>query len=233
MTTTTSTEDEYDVAHISKRRRKAWSLLLDKRPRTKDPTHLSSWLNEVLAVSDFDNDLEWDVPESVTPKAGKAEAESVDLHSDKKKAKVSGEKKKRKPSGDKAEAKNKKMKTDAVAKQKNVIQEKSSNEKEPKIAVAQVGDPLSEPLVEKSTQQGEKNPTNDSASGDVLDDKPSEFDSKEAETQVTAPPEDITQDPGPSSAEKSETEDGFAGSFADWRDRKKDKVKKSSGLLKK
>ena len=241
VTTTTSTEDEYDdaeaeLAHISKRRRKAWSLLLDKRPRTKDPRHLSSWLNEVLAVSDFDNDLEWDAPESVTPKAGKAEAESADPPSDKKQTKISGEKKKRKPSGEKTEAKAKKTKTDPVAKQKNVKLEKSSNEKEPKIPVAQVGDTSSQSLVEKGIHHGETPPVNETVeliSGDVSDDKPSEFDSKEAEMQVTAPVEDMKQDPGTSSAENREAEDGFAGSFADWRDRKKDKVKKSSGLLKK
>merc|ERR1711865_417354 len=35
-----------------------WSSLLTKRPRTKDPKKLSSWLNEVLAVSDMDFPLD-------------------------------------------------------------------------------------------------------------------------------------------------------------------------------
>jgi hypothetical protein len=67
---------ETDVAHISKKRRKAWSSLLIKRPRTKDPRHLSSWLNEVLAVSDFDNELELDGPESTHPTLANADAEA-------------------------------------------------------------------------------------------------------------------------------------------------------------
>merc|ERR1712238_614350 len=39
---------------VSAKRQAMWSNLLTKRPRTKDPKKLSSWLNEVLAVSDMD-----------------------------------------------------------------------------------------------------------------------------------------------------------------------------------
>ena len=240
VATTMAKEDEYDdaevdPAHISQKRRNAWSLLLDKRPRTKDQRHLSSWLNEVLVVSDFDNDFELDASESETPNVGKAEAE-LTPPLDTNQTKVPGKKKKRKPSGDKTEAKTKKTKINMMPKPKNIMQEDLSNEKEPKIAGGQIGDPPSEALVEEIIQQGDAPSANDKnlliAQDDVSDDNTSEFNSK-AENPVTAPHDFVKQDTGPSSPEKRETEDGFAGSFADWRDRKKDKVKKISGLMKK
>eukprot|EP00536_Pseudo-nitzschia_multiseries_P007566 jgi/Psemu1/66086/estExt_Genemark1.C_1790034 len=47
-----------NVALVSAERRSMWNDLLNKRPRTKDPMKLSSWLNEVLAISDVDFPLD-------------------------------------------------------------------------------------------------------------------------------------------------------------------------------
>jgi len=43
---------------ISNERKSTWSELLARRPQSKDPRNLSSWLNEVLQVSDLDVSLE-------------------------------------------------------------------------------------------------------------------------------------------------------------------------------
>jgi hypothetical protein len=45
---------ETTITATSDKRRKMWSNLLARRPRTKDPRNLSSWLNEVLTVSDLE-----------------------------------------------------------------------------------------------------------------------------------------------------------------------------------
>lgn len=51
-------ESDEGLDGISPKRMKLWNSLLTSRPRTKDPRHLSSWLNEVLTVSDFETPLE-------------------------------------------------------------------------------------------------------------------------------------------------------------------------------
>jgi hypothetical protein len=66
----TSTLDTSDVGcrrkgnrnSVSSKRRALWSDLLARRPRTKDPRNLSSWLNEVLTVSDLDFPVDTDTP---------------------------------------------------------------------------------------------------------------------------------------------------------------------------
>jgi hypothetical protein len=51
-------ERSQGLSSISAERKKLWTELLPRRPRTKDPRHLSAWLNEVLTVSDFDIPLD-------------------------------------------------------------------------------------------------------------------------------------------------------------------------------
>jgi hypothetical protein len=110
-----------------------------------------------------------------------------------------------------------------------------STEKEAVTAILEVGKQPSQGSVE-GDQEGEENPV----SGDTKAISENEgsgsgssaVDSK-AGKPLTHTPEGLETSREPASAEDKELEDGFAGSFADWRERKKDKVKKSPGSLKK
>lgn len=172
--------DAAELANISSKRRKMWNALLIKRPRTKDPRHLSSWLNEVLTVSDFETPMEQARP-AIKESLGKPEKSRTPKHSEErsKEKKTGGKEKKiRKMEG--------KMTEDAD-------DSKSKKDKD-----------------EMSLDNGEK-------SSDSSDKKsPKKNDSKEPDI-------------------KKESEDGFAGSFADWRDRKKEKAlsKKGTSSLRK
>mmetsp|Transcript_110161 Transcript_110161/g.318417 ORF Transcript_110161/g.318417 Transcript_110161/m.318417 type:complete len:617 (-) Transcript_110161:142-1992(-) len=235
-------DDEAELAHISKKRRKMWSALLVKRPRTKDPRHLSSWLNEVLTVSDFDTTLEQAESESppkpskrATPKKSKAEKDP-----EVKEKKANGEKKKRKSSESRAEskAKKEKLENEATAKKKanadmnGSPKEKASNSG---IDVPKKGN--------GSSKAGESKEANseqavEKQKDSIPSDNASNSDASEKDGKSNEEVESSTK-PEPKAAEAKspvkpkEDDEGFAGSFADWRDRKKDKLlKKGNGSLK-
>ena len=65
-------------ANVSAKRRAIWSNLLARRPRTKDPRNLSSWLNEVLTVSDLDFPIEQTPEKSKAKKPRKPKKSSLD-----------------------------------------------------------------------------------------------------------------------------------------------------------
>ena len=194
--------DAADLASISMKRRNMWSALLIKRPRTKDPRHLSSWLNEVLTVSDFETPLE--SPEAAQPKVVRSEASVEKKVSTAEKAKKprepeapsneangnskekkGGEKEKKKRKMESSEDGSNSSKEDKKSKKEEKVSKKSGEKKH----------------AEKRTENGDK--------------KVSKKSSKDSPS--------------------SKPEDGFVGSFADWRDRKKEKAlsKKGSGSLRK
>jgi hypothetical protein len=158
-------EGSQGLASISSKRRKLWTELLVRRPRTKDPRHLSAWLNEVLTVSEFEIPLDQIElpPTSVAEDSAGGSGES----DEEKKEKKSGEQttKKQKPNSD----------------------EESSSQPEGE--------------EKKVSENGKKS------------------ESAESSSKKSSP----------------KKEDGFAGSFADWRDRKKEKamIKKGTGSLRK
>jgi len=273
METEEDEDDEAELAHISKKRRKMWSALLVKRPRTKDPRHLSSWLNEVLTVSDFETPFEQNgeateakAPTGDTPKKLKAGKEP-EVGSPKKDKKSNGEKKKRKSDkmigGESVESKPKKEKSESKAKEKKPKAPVKSNEaakpKETKPSKAEVanqekGSGASKPegvvpkekAPQKDTPKLEPKKVDDGAKSSVGKDVEKEKPSTAKSTPEVEEPKDSekpseAQSPTKKNAteslgekEEEEDDDGFAGSFADWRDRKKDKLmKKGPGSLKK
>lgn len=146
-----------NVGSVSSKRRHLWSNLLARRPRTKDPRNLSSWLNEVLTVSD----LEFPVDMNAMP-VGMSETES------------------------------------------EASQPKGTAESEGGAAgesVSRVKD-----AEKKGSDGGE-----DSAAGSKNDEK-------------------VPNDDATSQAAFQENEDGFVGSFADWRVRKKSSKKNATSL---
>lgn len=227
---------EADLAHISKQRRKAWNALLVKRPRTKDPRHLSSWLSEVLAVSDFDTELEQNGSDALPSKSADEDPEAKSGPSSvQQDQQLATEKKKRKHSKDKPEAKTKKTTTDAKQKQKKVKQDQGATGKDPEASGVVVHN-LGSAAVVESDKKEEDDPisadTKAVSDNGGPDNKPSMVDAS-AEKPTADSPEELEKSTEATSSEKMGEEDGFAGSFADWRDRKKDKLKKTSGSLKK
>lgn len=176
--------DPAELANISSKRRRMWNSLLVKRPRTKDPRHLSSWLNEVLTVSDFETSLEQEEPaeiRAIRTESSLPSAEKSKSPKDKDKKTGEKEKKKRKIEG-------------------RSLEDGSSSK------------PKKDEKSLKKSEKGEKK-TSDNA-------------------EKKSPKKNGSKD---SSLNRKEPEDGFAGSFADWRDRKKDKglIKKGTGSLRK
>lgn len=159
-------EGSRGLASISSKRRKLWTELLVRRPRTKDPRHLSAWLNEVLTVSEFEIPLD----QIELPPAPATDSVGGSGESD-------------------VEKKEKKSEEPKTKKHKTSSDEESS-----------------------SKPENEEKKISD-------DDKKTE--SSELSSKKSSP--------------KKEAEDGFAGSFADWRDRKKEKAmsKKGTGSLRK
>jgi hypothetical protein len=191
--------DAADLASISVKRRNMWSALLIKRPRTKDPRHLSSWLNEVLTVSDFETPLE--SPEVAQPKVARSEASA-----DKKVVTAEKSKKPREPEAPSNEA-------------NGSSKEKKNGEKEKKRRK------MESP---KSSEDG-----SNSSKGDRKSKKEERVFKKSGEKKLV----EKRTDNGDKKASKKSSkdspskkpEDGFVGSFADWRDRKK----KGGGSLRK
>lgn len=265
-------DDDSELAHISKKRRKMWSALLIKRPRTKDPRQLSSWLNEVLTVSDFEMPFEQNEAEEAktmnvtSSKKPKGEKE-LDASSSKKEKKAVVEKKKRKsdkmtpsdkpdnskPKKEKIESKPKEKKIKSPIKEKPAVQDAAPKIKSvspPKEEVKKDQEiELPKDQQDKVEEQDKKNddpieskvekevPKSEHSTVIENGDKTNSLKAEEAkpregssdsENSMKTPPTE------PPSEASTKEDDGFAGSFADWRDRKKEKLlKKGPGSLKK
>jgi len=284
-------DDEPELANISKKRRKMWSALLIKRPRTKDPRHLSSWLNEVLTVSDFETPFEQiDALEAKTPSGGapskkhKADKDSQVASPSKKEKKSNGEKKKRKsdkqpsekvevtkPKKEKAESSKKKVKSppkEKLVKTKEPAKPKEpstpkkeepkppKNSEAPKDSVSKPGakEPIKETAKEEVVKDSPKAETKEEKDGEAngehkanvshgdeqpkevkvapKDDEAAEEKRSESEKATEADKSEIKTSVKDGAGKKGDDDDGFVGSFADWRDRKKEKAKKGPGSLK-
>ncbi|KAL3905680.1 MAG: hypothetical protein SGILL_009581, partial [Bacillariaceae sp.] len=176
-------------ANVTAKRRSMWGNLLSRRPRTKDPRNLSSWLNEVLTVSDLD----FPVEQASTAEKSKA-------------------KKPRKP--------------------KKTAAGKSAKSGKKK-AAAPPQAPAEKPAEAKKTEPAvtEKAKTNDpatKASAGNADSKEPTAEKEKSTASIPAPAEKEPQETKLDTPEEDESkskkeQDGFSGSFADWRDRKKGK----------
>lgn len=220
---------EADLSHVSKKRRKEWSALLVKRPRSKDPRHLSSWLNEVLAVSDYDAE------EVGSEKSSAKKAKSTDLA--KKEKKVDGERKKRKSTEEKGETKPKKSSADPKPKEKKAKKSQSPDENgipsvdsESQEMKAKLPDESTKNELVENIKEGEVKAVSDNEAAEDIN--ASVDDTEGDAVKDTAPEKDSANNSAPKSCEKEDDDEGFAGSFADWRDRKKEKAKKAATSLK-
>ncbi|CAJ1892191.1 unnamed protein product [Cylindrotheca closterium] len=217
----TEGEGSQGLRSISAKRRKLWTELLVRRPRSKDPRHLSAWLNEVLTVSEFEIPLD-QIHLMPAPAAEESAAGSGSSDEEKK------EKKDKKEKKEKTKEKKDKEKTKEPAKGKESSKPKESKEpkspKEPK-EPKEKSSPGEEPKSKKSKPSEPKPSEKESSSS-------SDEKSKEEEKKPTDSPE---KSPKKSSSSPKKGDDDFAGSFADWRDRKKGKalLKKSTGSLRK
>jgi hypothetical protein len=187
---------------ISKKRRSMWNALLIKRPRTKDPRHLSSWLNEVLTVSDVETPIDQPNPAEPTPAVSSdSSGERVAAATSAVVEKPKKESYERVPK-DPTQSTQKEKKNGEKEKKKRKIESKSSEEG----SAAGPGKP------KKEEKDKKKSATKKNADGSEKEKKSSKK---------------STGKESPNS--KKEPEDGFAGSFADWRDRKKEKALSKKG----
>lgn len=223
----TKNGDDAAFAHIGQKRRDMWSELLLKRPRTKDPRHLSSWLNEVLTVSDFDTPFEDSEKQGLLPQVS---AGSKKARSPKKERKSSTEKKKRKAPEKKDNAKPKKQrKTPTKDKPgqgaaEEAVPSASKTESQPDAAVA------AESKSEPPTSNG------NAGSADAAEPPREKLDTAEDDGKKETKSDNLSElnvpdapaEPPKESKPEEDDDDGFAGSYSDWRDRKK-ASKKGSG----
>ncbi len=256
-------DDDEELAHISKKRRKMWSALLIKRPRTKDPRQLSSWLNEVLTVSDFETPFEQSEvmevkpPDNNSPKKPKGDNDADGLLS-KKEKKANVEKKKRKSDKmtgsekletvkqkkEKGDSKPKEKKVKSVSKEKTAgpeatlklkppspPKEESRKEKEIELPkVQQEKEEEAKKIVDDPTKRKAENEEPTSMPNAVVQngDKTSSPKAEELKpSESSAGSENGINKVLPMEGLKKEEDDGFSGSFADWRDRKKEKMLKN------
>lgn len=199
-------EGSQGLRSISAKRRKLWTELLVRRPRSKDPRHLSAWLNEVLTVSEFEIPLD---QINLMPAPQVEEAGGSISSEDEKKDKPKEKKEKKEPAKPK----------------------KPREPKEPK----EKSKPDEEPAAKKSKpneKEAEKETSGTASTSS--DEKPKEEDKKSNEPKDKSDKGDKTPKKALSPTKKS-VEDEFSGSFADWKDRKKGKamMKKGTGSLRK
>lgn len=229
------TEAENAEGFASAKRRSMWSDLLARRPQSKDPRNLSSWLNEVLTVSDLDFPIEeqgangHSSSSASTANVGPVVVED-DVNGDSSKADEGDEGSGKKPKAKKAKAE----KTDkAVAEQSREKSDEKTEKYSDKVEAA-VEKPATEKadteskVVEETPQR--KKVEAETESGTKTEE--GEVDAKETEGgEKTLSPSAVEDKP----KEKDDEEEGFAGSsFADWKKAKKGKgLKKGPGLLRK
>lgn len=249
--TTMTEEKESDIGEgMSSNRRSMWNDLLNKRPRGKDPKGLSSWLNEVLAVSDLQFPLEQvggdmdrplgklllnEMPKLTKPAATPSEDEAVDSsgaidtmdsspsHSvtdDQAKDSTNNESGSRSNSSDAATT----NLADIVIGEENPLTASSDNQKEPESAPETVKDEATEKPNEETASSKADSQNSVSSTGAKLLGKKSKLSPKKSIIAGVQGKEKM----------KKKEDDGFAGSFADWRDRKKGKsLKKGPSSLRK
>jgi len=188
------------ISVVSSERRTLWNNLLKKRPRTKDPTELSAWLNEVLAISDVDFPLDQVAAENMNQPLGKILLNQLPTLSKATACPTEGE------AGDSNDA------MDSYNNGSATTADDSTTNK--KTAETVVGNAKTEKKRKENTQKSV------AVSGTKLLRKNAKTSLKKSAVGVAK----IVKD----------EEEGFAGSFADWRDRKKGKSsKKGSGSLRK
>jgi hypothetical protein len=235
----TTTREETTISSASQKRRKMWSNLLARRPWTKDPRNLSSWLNEVLTVSD----MEFPIEQYDIEPASRASFYSLavagngmfpPMRENNLVAVGNNEKNSFKPAisrGDvtmsqttiKAKRKAKSDVTVLTKVVRKIKAKKSLGVSKPK-SEGKESDVTPNVLVAKGSKAKE---------GKILP-ASKKMDAKSKEG-TKAPPvklgQTIASNKVPS---QTEPDDGFAGSFADWRDRKKGKaIKKGPTSLRK
>mmetsp|Transcript_10004 Transcript_10004/g.24974 ORF Transcript_10004/g.24974 Transcript_10004/m.24974 type:complete len:824 (+) Transcript_10004:273-2744(+) len=247
--TTTTEEKDSDIGEeVSSKRRSMWNDLLNKRPRTKDPNALSSWLNEVLALSDLQFPLEEvggdmdrplgklplnEMPKLTKPAATPSEdeaidsSEAIDTMDSSPSHSIADDQVKDSTNNESVSRSNSDAATtnsaDIVIGEENLLSASPDNQKESKSASRNVKDETTESQKpDEETTSAKADPQNSvSGNGAKLLGKKSKLSSKKS---VFA---------GKGKMKKKEDE-GFAGSFADWRDRKKGKsLKKGPSSLRK
>lgn len=243
---------EVTIADVSEKRRKMWRNLLTRRPRTKDPRNLSSWLNEVLTVSD----MEYPIDQlNVDPASGAAfyngeagvyrlglpvsDTEPVDSGDlEKERVTDAGGKGDATKTSNKGNAKaNIKSHTKASTKASIKAKRKKADAKvyENVVKKAKVKNSLGSSNAREG-EEGSDIPTNNSPKRDSKSKEdqelPSETKTEEKVHQIKAA---LPATEGQTKTAFTQAEqDGFVGSFADWRDRKKGKaLKKGTGSLRK
>jgi hypothetical protein len=202
-------------ANVSAKRRSMWSNLLARRPRTKDPRNLSSWLNEVLTVSDLDFPVELALTEK--PKTKKARK------STKKPAAEKSAKRDLKSAAAPAVSA-KTPKADPAATAAAVTTAVSDKAPEADSAVADAEKKSAEKKERKDHESKEVSP----AAAAAEEEEDTSNDTSDEKDEASAPAKEAQDEKDPSSEEHDDTKsnkehDGFSGSFADWRDRKKGK----------
>eukprot|EP00531_Pseudo-nitzschia_arenysensis_P006316 CAMPEP_0116118034 /NCGR_PEP_ID=MMETSP0329-20121206/1889_1 /TAXON_ID=697910 /ORGANISM="Pseudo-nitzschia arenysensis, Strain B593" /LENGTH=793 /DNA_ID=CAMNT_0003611635 /DNA_START=151 /DNA_END=2532 /DNA_ORIENTATION=+ len=231
---TISTEDKgSEMAEgISSKRISMWNNLLNKRPRGKDPKGLSSWLNEVIAVSDpafpldeMGEDMDRplgklllnELPKLAKPAATPSEDEAVDtMNSSPTHSNSSPEiaDDSAKDSADDGKTTNA---TDIVVGEENSPSAPVVIEKE-KDSASETG--------KGTTTENEK--VDEEASSSKVDASSSNG------TKISPKKSSVAGVEETEKKKRKKEDDGFAGSFADWRDRKKGKsLKKGSTSLRK
>ena len=258
-------KNSYVLEDVSSKRRFMWNDLLNKRPRAEDPKDISSWLNEVLAVSDLEFPLDQvgtdmdqpfgkvllnELPKLTNSAATPSEDEAPDsggavdtsdsnsspetIHSSTKDVTNSSSE-----SIDNINnASNSKI-VNTVVGNENPLTVSLKNEKEAETTAE---------MMESKTTEGEKADVEDAAISTAYPQTP--IIANEATGTIGSSAtcskglkllgkkanlslkKSITA--GAEETKDKKEDEGFAGSFADWRDRKKGKsLKKGSSLLRK
>lgn len=168
---------------MSSKRESVWNNLLTQRPRTKNPNQLSSWLNEVLAVSDTDFPLD-QVGSDLNHSFGSTLLENLQ-----------------------SKAKKKKKKKSETA---------ADGDKYAEVAAAAAEE-------DSSTATAKSKHNDPSSTTDiVIGGDGSERSSQTKKMTTAAPPSSDASSEDDDDDDDSDS-DGFSGSFAVWRDRKKGK----------
>ena len=188
------------ISVVSSERRTMWNNLLKKRPRTKDPTELSAWLNEVLAISDVDFPLDQVAAENMNQPLGRILLNQLPTLSKPTVSPMEGE------TGGPNDAMDSSNKDSVTTADDSTTNNKTAD--------AVVGNAKTEKSRKENTQKSV------AVSGTKLLGKKAKKSLKKSVVGVAKTVKD--------------EEEGFAGSFADWRDRKKSKSsQKGPGSLRK
>jgi hypothetical protein len=248
---------------VSSKRRSMWNDLLNVRPSTKDPNELSSWINEVLAVSDLEFPLEQvgaetdlpfgkllmnELPKLSKPAAMPTEDEAGDSSNAPDTMDTSTEFPDS-AGNDNSRSGNNKNKN----KNDNTTDKVIGNEKSPTTSSENSKEVDTETAAETGKHKTKETPKpfDDAEDGKTTFSNNSKMDDsnkskskrstkgvkllgKKAKHLLKKGISADDEEKEKKRWKEEEDEDGFAGSFADWRDRKKGKtLKKGSSSLRK